>query len=223
MFKDKQEFLKYEYEKLRPQIMEAIDRVLSSGRYILGQELETFEKRFADRLGFKHCIGVGNGYDALYLSYRVLRAKKVYMVNELHVSTTNAAKAIKAILLTQPVNDSITVSVTGKKKDAPVHVEDACQTIGKNEKAINKGSLLVCFSFHPLKMLHCYGDGGAICTNNDKFDYELRMLRNHGRVGKTDIYYEGVNSRLDEIQAAILNVMLDNWEVVLELNRNNRE
>jgi dTDP-4-amino-4,6-dideoxygalactose transaminase len=65
-----------------------------------------------------------------------------------------------------------------------------------------------CYSFHPLKKLHCYGDGGAIATNDKQLAKEIKQFRNHGRIGKSKKYSLGVNSRLDEIQAAVLNVYM---------------
>lgn len=212
-----------EYMEHRCEILDAVDNVLQSGRYILGSEVAKFEEAFARYTNKKYCITVGNGYDALYLSYKALGidwGSKVGVFNELHVSTTNAALACgaKVVHLSRwalpcdvwvyvhdpmhPIGKEILAS-------APVNayvLEDACQVIGS--KCDYGFGIAQCWSFHPLKVLHCYGDGGAITTNCIELYKKLYEMRNHGRIGKSDKYNWGVNSRLDEVQAAVLNVML---------------
>lgn len=202
--------LSQEYIEHKEEVDEAIQRVLRSGTYVNGPETEAFEEEFAKYVGTKYCIAVGSGYDALYLSYRVLKSKRVHVDRELHISTTNAALAAGAVVNNSGLYDTIVgVYHPGDACTISCDILDACQYIGTGENIImTREPKLICFSFHPLKVLHCYGDGGAICTNNEKLNYELRILRNHGRVPNTGIYYEGVNSRLDEIQAAVLRVFL---------------
>jgi dTDP-4-amino-4,6-dideoxygalactose transaminase len=202
-----QNALSREYIKNKKAIDFAIQKVLSSGRYILGKELERFEKNFAEYLGVKYVVGVGNGFDALYLSLLVAPPGKVLIVNPLHISVENACKFTfrpYTIIKPKQFNRScMYIYLTN------FLIQDACRTIGNlPAKSICVGDLN-CFSFHPLKKLHCYGDGGAIATNHKDLYKKLLILRNHGRIGKTFRYQAGVNSRLDEIQAAVLNVMLE--------------
>jgi len=213
--------LSQEFIENKQELLEAITRVLESGTYINGKEVDRFEKRFAEYVGARYCVAVGNGYDALYLACRALgirKGDKVGIINELHVSTTNAVKACyaEAVHLTKfllpcnyyiyvhnPNQPKMTIVGNGKK----TFIEDACQTIDSPVIRTVGFSVMACWSFHPLKSLHCYGDGGAITTNSEIYADILRIQRNHGRVG--DKYGWGINSRLDEIQAAVLNVYLD--------------
>jgi dTDP-4-amino-4,6-dideoxygalactose transaminase len=208
----------FEYNQHRLEILEAIDRVLKSGRFINGSEVATFEDNFAACANAKYCVAVGNGYDALYLAYKALsidRGSRVGIVNELHVATSNAARACGATIL--PLSKLILPCDVLVYVHDPANpfkeiytgipiIEDACRMIGSKCK-IGFGKM-ACWSFHPLKVLHCYGDGGAITTNDVELYNKLREMRNHGRVGDTQDYNWGVNSRLDEIQAAILNVLI---------------
>lgn len=211
----KQKFLINEYKKYHKDIDKAIKKVLLSGRYILGKELERFEERFADLVGTKYSIGVGNGYDALYISCRTVGVRKlnVYIHKELHISTTNAVYAAGGILVHSIDKSDIVIPVVSPKTGDDrffnkIIIEDACQSIGMNRKVPTNVSAS-CYSFHPLKLLHCYGDGGAIAVNDKELYKDIKEFRNHGRIGKTFNYSIGVNSRLDEIQAAVLNVMMD--------------
>jgi dTDP-4-amino-4,6-dideoxygalactose transaminase len=193
-------------------ISNAIKRVLLSGRYILGPELERFEKNFAAYVGTKYCVGVGNGFDALYIALRMIRPYySAYIHKQLHISTTNAAILSKHEILSDPLNADIIIPVVSPKTgcDYPLAqfvVEDACQSIGMKRK-VPANVYASCYSFHPLKVLHCYGDGGAICMNDKVLYKRVKEFRNHGRIGKTKQYGIGVNSRLDEIQAAVLNAV----------------
>ncbi len=102
-------------------------------------------------------------------------------------------------------------------------VEDAAQAHGANYKGHQIGSIgdIACFSFYPGKNLGAYGDGGAVVTNNDEFALKIRMIANHGRVDKYDHEIEGVNSRLDGLQAAILEVKLKHLPKWTEMRRKN--
>jgi dTDP-4-amino-4,6-dideoxygalactose transaminase len=217
-----QQFINYEFE-----LCEEFRRVGRSGRYILGPRLEEFEKRFADYVGTKYCLGVGSGYDALYLSLLAFGIKdrlKVGIYKQLFIASANAVQAVNGIpilfdnfKLVNHCGLDVVISVISPKTgdrtrfdELPV-IEDACQAIGMKRK-VPAHVYTSCYSFHPLKLLHCYGDGGAICTNKKGVYEKIKRLRNHGRDGITKNYSFGVNSRLDELQAAILNVMLDKLE-----------
>jgi len=132
---------------------------------------------------------------------------------ELHISTTNAAIAAGAKIVAKHHQWDTCVGVIqpNDTNGYAVDILDSCQSLNDISSTLSMQhsvSKLKCFSFHPLKKLHCYGDGGAICTN----DYELYNIliktRNHGRIGKSNRYLWGANSRLDEIQAAVLRVYL---------------
>lgn len=215
-----QKGLSQEYLKYKPDIDRAVQRVLKSGRYILGKELEKFEKNFAKLVGAKYAVGVGNGFDALFISLKCLSIPhpRVYVWRPTrHISTYNAILAADGVVI--PDSEQIDVVIPTIHpthfnnikiffKDKIV-IEDACQSIGMKRK-MPKYVKAACYSFHPLKMLHCYGDGGAVATNDKKMYEKMKEFRNHGRIGITDKYRFGcgVNSRLDEIQAVILNVMM---------------
>ena len=102
-------------------------------------------------------------------------------------------------------------------------VEDAAQAHGSVYKGRRIGSIgdMACFSFYPGKNLGAYGDGGVIVSNNDELALKARMIANHGRIGKYDHEMEGVNSRLDGLQAAILGVKLNHLAKWNEMRRNN--
>jgi dTDP-4-amino-4,6-dideoxygalactose transaminase len=215
---------KLEYEAHKDEILSTIASVLHSGRYINGHKVAEFEREFASRTGTKYCVAVGNGYDALYLSYKALgidRGSVVGIYRQLHISTTNAALACGAKVkhftrfllpcnLLVYVHDPRYPSPGGTMiyhRNGVEVIEDCCQVVGS--KCHYGCGVIQCWSFHPLKKLHCYGDGGAITTNDKNIADKIRQMRDHGRVGKTDMYGWGCNSRLDEIQAAILLVMME--------------
>lgn len=205
-----------QYREYSPYIINAITKVLLSGRYILGKELERFEERFADLIGTKYCVGVGNGFDALYISIKLtgLEKPRVYIHDELFIASTNAVKLAGGIVTQYYSLCDIFLPVVAPKNPLLTFdrydyiIEDACQSIGMKRK-VPKNVFTSCYSFHPLKVLHCFGDGGAIGMNNKAVYQEAKRFRNHGRYGKSFRYGVGCNSRLDEIQAAVLNVMLD--------------
>jgi dTDP-4-amino-4,6-dideoxygalactose transaminase len=203
-----------QYKEYAPEIDKAIKKVLLSGRYILGTELERFEERFADLVGTKYALGVGNGYDALYISCKLLPYHSwVYIEKELFIASTNAVKNSGHSLSKYYLgSDTLITVISPKNGESKLQhsyiIEDACQSIGMKRK-VPKNVFTSCYSFHPLKVLHCYSDGGAIAVNNKALYKDIKQFRNHGRIGKSKRYGLGCNSRLDEIQAAILNVMLD--------------
>lgn len=230
------------------ELKEACARVIESGWYIMGKELQAFESAFANYCGTKHAIGVANGLDALIL---VLRAwKELGKLNEGDEVIVQANTYIASILaitenklvpvLVEPDSETYNLSaeaiqkaITPKTKAIlPVHLygqlspmkeimeiaaannllvlEDCAQSHGAqqdNKKAGNWGDAAA-FSFYPGKNLGALGDAGAITTNNDELADVLKALRNYGSHVKYQNKYKGVNSRLDEIQAAILNVKL---------------
>jgi dTDP-3-amino-3,4,6-trideoxy-alpha-D-glucose transaminase len=227
-------------------IEESLTRVARSGRYILGPEVEAFEREFAAYLGVRHCVGVANGTDALTIALRTLGIRpgdEVVMPSFTFYATAEAAIAAGA----EPVFcdiDPETFCVTAEtvkatltprtKAIVPVHLfgnvapvaelrelglpvlEDAAQAAGAELDGVKVGALgnAATFSFYPAKNLPCLGDGGAITTDNDDLAEHARLLRFHGSKDKSTFTDVGYNSRLDEMQAAVLRALLpelDGW------------
>lgn len=207
------------YRALKPEIDEAIARVANSGRYIGGEELERFEDGLARFIGSPHVVGVGSGYDAMFLTLKVMGIGPVHKVRVdryTHKSTWAAVVALGAtpdethwkpdLRLATHMNGAM--QDFPHKLDMPL-VEDACQALGARDTLGNAAGTVGdagCFSFHPLKVLSCMGTGGAVATKHWWLAERIRELRNHG--GNEGMAYYGVNSRLDTIQAAILNAKL---------------
>lgn len=225
-------------------IREAMERVLTSGWYILGQEVETFERQFAAYCQTRHCIGVANGLDALTLVLKawgfpagseVIVASNAYIASVLSISHAGLTPVWVEPDLRTHLLDSGTIeaALTPRTRAIlPVHLygrccdmepinrlaqqydlrvlEDAAQAHGafyKNKYAGNLGDAAG-WSFYPSKNLGALGDAGAITTNDDALAHRLRALRNYGSTQKYVNEYVGHNSRLDEMQAAILSVKL---------------
>ena len=235
---------KREYQEIKTEIDTAINRVLKSGWFILGEELKSFEKEFASYLDVKHVIGVNSGTDAIHLALLVTGIKagdEVITVSHTFISTILAIYWVgaKPILIDIDKNTynidpgKIEKKITKRTKAIlPVHlygypcemesikkiadeyglsiIEDACQAHGSmfEDKKLGTIGDIGCFSFYPAKNLGAYGDAGAVVTNNDMFAEKLYLLRNYGQKEKYYYKIRGFNSRLDEIQAAILRVKL---------------
>ena len=233
------------YRELEPQINAAVRRVLSSGRFILGPEVESFEHRFAAYTGAKHCVGVGNGLEALTLALaahgvgagdEVIVPATTFVATWLAVTRVGAAPVPAAVqeptLTLDPA--ALEVAVTERTRAVvPVHlyghpadldpimswahrhgvavIDDAAQAHGAWYRNGRIGALTsaTAFSFYPAKNLGAMGDGGAVTTDDDALADRLRMLRNYGTRDKYRSELLGWNSRLDPLQAAILDVKLD--------------
>ena len=224
------------------QFQDKMKLVLDKGWFILGDEVKTFEANFANYCGAKHCIGVGNGLDALVLIFRsYIQLGKLQKGDEVIVPANTYIASILAILqadlvpvLVEPRLDSYNINpdliadkITAKTKAIlMVHlygqlaamdeliaigyqhnllmIEDAAQGHGLPFK----GSHARAFSFYPGKNLGALGDAGAITTNDDALAKVITSLRNYGSEKKYHNEFIGINSRLDELQAAFLNVKL---------------
>jgi len=232
------------------QFQEKMKLILDKGWYILGDEVNSFEKNFANYCSSKYCIGVGNGLDALTLIFKgyialgklqkgdevivpantyiatilsVLQADLVPVLVEPKLETytinpnliqdkiTSKTKAILAVHLYGQLAEIDKINAIANQNNLIV-VEDAAQSHGafldKNRKSTNTQS----FSFYPGKNLGALGDGGAIVTNDEELSKVLFSLRNYGSEVKYHNNYIGINSRLDELQAAFLNVKLPNLD-----------
>ena len=229
-----------------PRLTERLAEVARGGRYILGPEVEAFEREFADYLGVRHCIGVANGTDAITIALRaagvgpgdevVCPSFTFYATVE---ATVNAgatpvycdvdpdgfcvtAETVRAAI-TPRTRALLPVHLFGNVADVPALrefglpvIEDAAQAAGAALGGRRAGSLgdAATFSFFPSKNLPCLGDGGAIATSDDEIAARARRLRFHGSDDKTTFVEVGYNSRLDELQAAALRVLLpelDGW------------
>jgi len=242
--------LNTQYDTLREELRDAVDRVLSSGFYILGKEVEAFEREFSEYIGGGHAVSVGSGTDALILALRaagiqtgdeVITVANTFIATHMAVVTCGAVPVFADI---DPVFHTIDPGqieskITSKTRVIlPVHlyghpsdmdavceiarrhnltvIEDACQAHGARIGSRHVGLIgdMGCFSFYPTKNLGAYGDGGMVATRNKEFAEKLRRLRNYGQNKKYYHDTEGINSRLDEIQAAVLRVKLtylDGW------------
>ena len=227
-------------------IGERLLEVARSGRYILGPEVEAFEREFAAYCGARHCVGVANGTDAITIS---LQAAGVRPGDEVVVPSFTFYASVEAIVNAgaTPVFcdvDEQTACVTrasveaamtertaavvavdlfgylpplGELADLGVPViEDAAQAHGARRDGVRAGAFGTAgtFSFFPSKNLPCLGDGGAIVTDDDDLAEIARRLRFHGSTDKVTYTEVGWNSRLDELQAAVLRVLLpelDGW------------
>ena len=235
-------------QQYREQLIEACTRVVDSGWYIGGKELEKFELNFAKFCGAKYAIGVANGLDALILTLRAWKELgKLKAGDEVIVPSNTYIASILAIsanqlkpVLIEPDPDTfnldptkIEAAITNKTKVIlPVHLygqlaampeimeiaekynllvlEDSAQSHGAEIQGIKAGNWgdASGFSFYPGKNLGALGDAGAITTNDLELANMLRALRNYGSHEKYKNLVQGVNSRLDEIQAAILDIKL---------------
>ena len=230
------------------ELKDACSRVIDSGWYIMGQELELFESEFSNYCGTKHAIGVANGLDALILVIRawkelgrlkdgdeVIVPANTYIASILAItenklvpvfvepnpetynlclknvksSITNKTKAILPVHLYGLISPMPELMAIAKEFNLLV-LEDCAQAHGASidgKKAGNWGDAAG-FSFYPGKNLGALGDAGAVTTNDDELAKTVRAIRNYGSHKKYENLYAGINSRLDEIQAAMLRVKL---------------
>lgn len=243
----------------RTDLLDACSRVIDSGWYIGGKELQQFEADFAEYCGTKFCVGVANGLDALTLTLRAWRELgKLALGDEVIVPANTYIASILAItenglvpvlvepdeksfnlhpskieaLITPKTRVIMAVHLYGQLADMPVitaiakkHnllvLEDSAQAHGaqtNNKKAGNWGDASG-FSFYPGKNLGALGDAGAITTNDPDLVEVLKALRNYGSHEKYKNIMLGVNSRLDEIQAAMLGVKLKHLDKEAEARR----
>lgn len=232
----------------RAELIQAATDVIDSGWYIQGQQVNAFEQEFADYCGTKHCIGVGNGLDALILVLRAWKELgKLKEGDEVIVPANTYIASILAItenrlvpILVEPDYGSYNLcpkgteaAITSKTKVIlPVHLygqladmtaimdiakrhdvlvlEDSAQAHGANINGRKAGSWgdASGFSFYPGKNLGALGDAGALTTDDDELAQTIRALSNYGSHKKYEHVYQGINSRLDEMQAAMLRVKL---------------
>ncbi len=236
--------------ELKREIDDSISAVLDRSHFILGPEVEEFDRAFASYAGASHSVSVGSGLSALHLGLSaagigpgddVLVPANTFIATWLAVSEVGARPV--------PVDpDATTCNVTAAALESamtpttraiiPVHLyglpaemdpimemagrrglfilEDAAQAHGAEYRGRRVGSLgnAAAWSFYPTKNLGALGDGGAVTTNDVALAERIRLLRNYGSPTKYVHTLKGTNSRLDEIQAAVLRVKLrhlDEW------------
>jgi len=243
--------LSHQFSDVEEDMMSAIHHVLSSGKYILGEQVKQFEHKFADYCGTKYAFGVANGTDALVIAMKALnieagdevitpanswvsstssialcgatpvfadiKADQLIDPKEIEKKITNKTKAIMPVHLTGKIADMQTIMALAEKYQLPV-IEDAAQAVGASYQQKNAGAIgtIGCFSLHPLKNLNAAGDAGVITTNSDFLAQKIGLLRQHGLVSRNEISCWGYNSRLDEVQAAILNCKFEGLAKVTE-------
>jgi dTDP-4-amino-4,6-dideoxygalactose transaminase len=242
--------LQTQYVSIRDDLQQAVERVMSSQRFVLGDEVRKLESSIAEYCQAKHAIGCASGSDALLLAMMALDVKAgdevittpfsffataacitrlgarpvfvdidphTYNIDPSRVADaiTPRTKAIMPVHLYGQCAAMDPLLELGRRHGIPV-VEDAAQAIGATDKGRRAGSmgLIGCFSFYPTKNLGGAGDGGILTTSDDEVAARLRRLRTHGGANEYEHEEVGINSRLDELQAAVLNVKfprLDKW------------
>jgi dTDP-4-amino-4,6-dideoxygalactose transaminase len=249
--------LQAQYATIKNEIDAVVSEVISQSAFIGGPYVQSFESAFAEYCGVRHCIGVGNGTDAIFIAIKALGVgdgdevitvansfiatseaitqtgarvvfvdidPKTYNIdtNKIAEKITSRTKAIIPVHLYGQPADMDPILSLAKKHNLKI-VEDCAQAHGAVYKGRTIGSIgdIACFSFYPGKNLGAYGDAGAIVTNNDELAQKARMFANHGRIEKYDHEIEGVNSRLDGLQAAVLGVKLKHLEKWSESRRKN--
>jgi len=242
--------LQAQYASLRDEMRFAVERVLDSQRFVLGEEVRKLESSVASYTQTQHAIGCASGSDALLLALMALDigagdevittpftffatvagitrlgARPVFVdidpayynldTSQVADAITDKTKALLPVHLYGQCTEMDLLLEISKHHDIPI-VEDAAQAIGATDRGDQAGSMGVigCFSFYPTKNLGGAGDGGILTTNDDGLAQRLRRLRTHGGANEYEHSEVGINSRLDELQAAVLNVKfphLDSW------------
>lgn len=230
------------------ELKSAAKRVIDSGWYLIGKELENFEQNYASFCKVEHCLGVASGLDALRLIFKayiemgviekgdeVIVPANTYVASVLAISdnglvpvfvepneeTFNLDSSLLNQVLTKKTKAVLTVHLYGQisideqmlafcSKNNLKLIEDAAQSHGAiwNDKISGGIGDAAGHSFYPGKNLGALGDAGAVTTNDRKLAKVISALRNYGSFVKYENKYQGLNSRLDEIQAAFLNVKL---------------
>lgn len=238
------------YLELKPELDAAWARVMDSGWYLLGKEIDAFEAEYAAYSQARHCVGLANGLEALVLGLKALEVgpgDEVIVPGNTYIATWLAVTYVGAVPVpVEPLAGiwnldpgRIEAAITARTRAIiPVHLhgqpadlepilalarerglrvlEDAAQAHGARyrERRIGAHGDLAAWSFYPGKNLGCFGDGGAVTTDDPELAERIRVLRNYGSRVKYHNEVKGHNSRLDEIQAAVLRVKLrhlDDW------------
>lgn len=236
--------LQRQYQQHKTEIDQAIHQVLDQSNFIGGASIKSFEGQFAKHSGTKHCIGVANGTDAIYITLKMLGigagdevitsacswiatsetisqtgAKPVFVdidkdylidVGQIESKINANTKAIIPVHLYGQMADMNAIKKIADKNNLIV-IEDSAQAhlADRDGIAVGSKSEAATFSFYPGKNLGAYGDAGGIVTNSDQLAEKCRQFANHGQIVKHQHKIEGINSRLDTMQAAVLSVKLN--------------
>ena len=240
---------------MKVEIDEAVQRVLGSGHYVLGPEVEAFEAEFSNYIGVNHSVGVANGTDAIALALRALGlapGDEVITVSHTAVATVAAIELAGCIpvlvdvepgfltldptkldeVFTQRTRAVVAVHLYGQPADLDriqdfcdrtgvALIEDVSQGHGSRWRGRRTGSFghVSTFSCYPTKNLGAIGDAGIVSTNDSSIADRLRRLRQYGWVSRNKSLEPGVNSRMDELQAAILRVKIRHLDAGNEARR----
>lgn len=240
------------FEKYKDEFENAALSVLRSGRYVLGTNVEFFEKEFASSIGSKYCVGVDNGTNAIKIGMQALgigKGDQVLVQGNTYIATVlgitaNAATPVfvepdeffnmdekdieyritsrtKAIIVTHLYGQATKMDkiVALCKKYNLYLLEDCAQAHYASYKGKKVGTFgcLGFFSFYPTKNIGGFGDGGAVVTNDKELYKRIKMLRNYGSEIRYDFELEnGHNSRLDEIQAALLRIKIKHYQEITD-------
>jgi len=244
--------LQRHYQTLKVALDNAVSCCVSSGWYVLGEEVRTFEREFAAYCGVAHAVGVANGTDALELALRALEIKPgervalvanaggygtsalnlvgavpVYVdidaptlnMDPVHLGCVLDLENVSAVLVTHlygRLADMKSISMLAQSRGVRI-VEDCAQAHGASYNGKKAGSWgdIACFSFYPTKNLGALGDAGAVVSQDLSLTTRVRELRQYGWTSKyLSTVKFGRNSRLDELQAAVLRIKLpylDEW------------
>ncbi|MDC1418079.1 DegT/DnrJ/EryC1/StrS family aminotransferase [Candidatus Thioglobus sp.] len=242
--------LKSQWIDERDELMPIIDKVMSSGKFILESECINFEESVAKLCDVNYAAAVNSGTDALMYALTLSGIKKgdeVITPSNSFIASTSSIVHVGATpvfvdvlpnqnldplkienLITKNTKAIMPVHLTGRvcdmdpiieiaKKYKLLIIEDAAQAIGSKYKGRASGSLgdIGCFSTHPLKNLNACGDGGFITTNNEDIYKKIKSFRNHGKINHDAVSHFGLVSRMDNLQAAILNYRLGKLDVLI--------
>lgn len=248
--------LKLQWAEEKDELLPIIDRILSEGDHVGGDEIKLFEENIKKIVNTDHVIALNSGTDALTLSLHLLgvgsgdevitppnsfiastavivhlKATPVFVdvqddqlidVKKIEASITENTKAIMPVHLTGRMCDMDAIMKISEKYNIPV-IEDAAQSIGSYYKGKPSGSIghIGCFSGHPLKNLNAFGDAGYLTTNDKDIADKVRSLANHGMVDRNIVNNFGYVSRMDNIQAGILNYHITKLDKVINKRREN--
>ena len=243
-----------QYNMYADEYLDAAKRVLESGWYILGNEVSSFEKEYAQYMGSKYCVALNSGLDALRLAVRALgigRGDEVIVPANTFIATvmgvveegatpvfvepdeyycidagkieaaiTDKTKAVMVVHLYGQSADMGKICEIAKKHSLFV-IEDCAQAHNSefSGKKIGTWGDIGCFSFYPTKNLGAFGDSGAVITDNEELANRIKTLRNYGSSIKYHNDLCGVNSRMDEIQAAFLRIKLTHLDELIAQRR----
>jgi dTDP-4-amino-4,6-dideoxygalactose transaminase len=228
---------------IKADLLQAVERVIDSGRYILGPEVAAFEAEFATLCGTAFSVGVSNGTDALHLALRalglrpgdeVITAPNSFLASAASIHLAGGRPVFADVSDDLNIDpDRVESAITPRTRAiVPVHLtgrparmreirdiarrrgvsvlEDAAQAVGARLDDVPVGSWgdAACFSLHPLKNLHAYGDAGMLATSDPAIAERIRLARNHGLRDRNTSEFWSYNCRLDELHAAMLRVQM---------------